>query len=77
MKKPIVVSAVFSALSLLAPLAKGAVVMEWDFDANDGGWVASGTGAVTVANGFLTATASGNDPQLNLGGAIQFFAEWD
>ena len=63
--------------SLLTPLASAAVVQAWEFntdgDTEDWAGAANGhAGTLSVTSGFLTGTAAGNDPQLILGGTVNF-----
>lgn len=70
MKKHIPIYAgLASIFAILTPLANGALVMGWEFnsDGNQEGWTLAGTTGVSVAGGFISGTASGNDPQFTQG----------
>ncbi len=64
MKKPIVISAVISALSLFAPVASGALALAFEFNTagDTEGFTANGS-TLTVASGFASGTTSSPDVQ--------------
>lgn len=73
MQRILTAAGILTASVFLTPSATAAVVISWDFnsDNNTEGWVGSPNASTAdTSGGFLSATVTGNDPQLNLGGTI-------
>lgn len=64
--KTLFCAGILSAFALFAPNASAAAIADYNFttDGDTEGWTATSTSSLTTSGGFLTGTATGNDPQL-------------